>query len=150
MEAQPDFKELLALFNAHRVKYMIVGAYALGFHGAPRYTGDLDLLVKPDPENARKILRVLQEFGFGSLDITVEDFTTKERVVQLGVPPVRVDLLTSITGIEWEQAVSHRISGTFGDVPTFFIGLDDFVLNKKACGRHKDLADVEVLGESLD
>ena len=150
MEAQPDFKELLALFNAHQVEYMIVGAYALGFHGAPRYTGDLDLLVKPDLENARKILKVLQEFGFRSLDITVEDFTTKERVVQLGVPPVRIDLLTSITGIEWEQAVSHRVSGTFGDVPTFFIGLDDFIANKKACGRHKDLADVEVLGGSLD
>lgn len=148
MEPQSDFKELLALFNAHQVEYMIVGAYALGFHGAPRYTGDLDLLVRPDPENARKILKVLQEFGFGALDISVEDFTTKERVVQLGVPPVRVDILTSITAIEWEQAVSHRVSGTFGKVPTFFIGLDDFIVNKKACGRHKDLADVEVLGES--
>ncbi len=150
MEAQSDFKELLALFNAHQVEYMIVGAYALAFHGAPRYTGDLDLLVKPDRENAQKILKALQQFGFGSVDLTVEDFTTKERVVQLGVSPVRVDFLTSITGVEWEQAVSHRVPGTFGEVPTFFIGLDDFVLNKKACGRHKDLADVEVLGKNPD
>lgn len=150
MAVQPDFKELLALFNAHHVEYVIVGAYALAFHGAPRYTGDLDLLVKADPDNAQKILKVLQEFGFGSLDPSVEDFTTKDRVVQLGVPPVRVDPITSITGVEWEQAASHRVAGTFGDVPAFFIGKEEFLLNKKACGRHKDLADVEALGESQD
>ena len=150
MEAQSDFKELLALFNAHRVGYMIVGAYALAFHDAPRYTGDLDLLVKADLENAQKILKVLREFGIGSINLSVEDFTTKERVVQLGVPPVRVVLITSITGVEWEEAVSHRVPGAFGEVPTFFIGKDYFVRNKKSCGRHKDLADVEVLGESQD
>jgi hypothetical protein len=129
---------------------MIVGAYALAFHGAPRYTGDLDLMVKSDLENAQKIMKVLQKFGFGSLDLSVEDFTTKERVVQLGVPPVRVDLITSITGVDWDQAVSHRVPGTFGGVSTFFIGKDDFILNKKACGRYKDLADIEVLGERPD
>lgn len=85
MDVQPDFKELLALFNAHHVEYMIVGAYALAFHGAPRYTGALDLLVKADPDNAQRILKVLEEFGFGGLDLSVEDFTKKERVVQLGV-----------------------------------------------------------------
>lgn len=136
MELQPDFKELLELLNAHHVEYMIVGAYALAFHGAPRYTGDLDLLVKADIENAQKIMKVLQKLGFGSLDLSVEDFTTKERVVQLGVPPVRVDLMTSITGVDWDQAVSHRVPGIFGGVATFFIGKDDFILNKKACGRY--------------
>lgn len=150
MEAQPDFKELLRLFNAHQVEYMIVGAYALAFHGAPRYTGDLDLLVKPDLGNAQKILKVLQDFGFGSLGLSTDDFTKKEHVVQLGLPPVRVDLITSITGLSWEEAASHREAGKFGDVSTYFIGKTDYILNKKACGRHKDLADIEALGENAE
>jgi hypothetical protein len=108
MEPQADFKDLLALFNKHKVEYLIVGAYALAFHGAPRFTGDMDIFVKPCSENAKKILRVLDAFGFGSLGLTAADFEKPNRVIQLGVPPVRVDLITSLTGVSWEGAFSGK------------------------------------------
>jgi hypothetical protein len=147
MEAQTDYKELLALFNAHDVNYLLVGAYALAFHGAPRYTGDLDILVRPDRENGGRILRALEAFGFGSLGLTVEDFAAPDRVVQLGVPPVRVDIITSITGVSWDEADASRVAGRFGNVPVSYLGKDAFIRNKRALGRTKDLADVEAVGE---
>jgi len=143
MEVQRDFKQLLELFNNHDVAYAIVGAYALAFHGYPRYTGDLDILIKPDSDNAKKIIAALKEFGFGSLNLSVEDFSTKGKVVQLGVPPIRIDILTSLTGVTWKQVFPHRDKGTFGDIDTYFIGKKEFIANKKALGRHKDLADIE-------
>ncbi|HAS52630.1 MAG: hypothetical protein A2X56_05780 [Nitrospirae bacterium GWC2_57_13] len=146
METQTDYKELLALFNAHEVRYMIVGAYALAFHGAPRYTGDLDILVRPDRENSGRILRALDAFGFGSLGLTIDDFAVPDRVVQLGVPPVRVDIVTSITGVSWDEAEASRAAGRFGSVPVSYIGKDAFIRNKRALGRMKDLADAEALG----
>ena len=147
MEIQPDFKELLALLNAHNVDYVIVGAYALAFHGAPRFTGDIDIFIKPDPKNAERILAALKEFGFGSLDLNKSDFQQPENVIQLGVPPVRVDLLTSLTDVSWQQAYSGRVEGAYGDVPVYFLGRKEFLANKKALGRKKDLADIEALGE---
>ena len=95
MDAQPDFRELLGLFNSHGVEYLVVGAYALAFHGAPRNTGDIDLLVRALPENAQRIVTALEAFGFGTLGLKCEDFLQPDQVVQLGVPPVRVDILTS-------------------------------------------------------
>jgi hypothetical protein len=145
MEAHPDFKELLELFNAHRVEYLIVGGYCLAFHGAPRYTGDLDLLIKPDPENARRILMALDDFGFGGLDLSEQDFSREDRVVQLGRPPARVDLITSLTGVNWERADAGRISGRYGDVPVFYLGREEFIANKRATGRKQDLSDLERL-----
>jgi hypothetical protein len=147
MEVQKDFRDLLELFNAHNVDYIIVGAYALGFHGAPRYTGDLDIFVKPDPVNAQRILRALEAFGFGSVGLTGADFESHDKVVQLGLPPVRVDIITSITGVPWEEAWSGRVEGRFGDLEVHYIGRNEFLLNKKALGRKKDLADLEALGE---
>jgi hypothetical protein len=147
MEAQADYKELLALFNVHDVRYIIVGAYALAFHGAPRYTGDLDLLVRPDEENGRCILSALEAFGFGSLGLSVEDFSVPGRVVQLGVPPVRVDIITSITGVPWDEVEADRVQGTFGTIPVSYIGKASFIRNKRALGRNKDLADADALGE---
>jgi hypothetical protein len=147
MESNTDYNELLALFNANRVRYLIVGAYALAFHGAPRYTGDLDILVRPDAENGGRILRALEAFGFGSLGLTVDDFAIPDRVVQLGVPPVRVDIVTSITGVSWDEADASRVVGLLGDIPVSFIGKDAFIQNKRALGRIKDLADAEALGE---
>jgi len=146
MEAQADFKELLACLNARGVEYMIVGGYALAFHGAPRYTGDLDVWVKPDAENARRVLAALADFGVGSLDLKEIDLRSADRVVQIGVPPVRVDLLTSLSGVSWEEAVGRRVRGPYGDMEVPYMGRDDFLANKKACGRHKDLADIEALG----
>jgi hypothetical protein len=147
MEPQTDYKELLALFNANEVRYIIVGAYALAFHGAPRYTGDLDLLVRPDGENGGRILRALDAFGFGSLGLTVDDFAVPDKVVQLGVPPVRVDIVTSITGVTWDEAEASRAMGRFGSVPVSYLGKEMFIRNKRALGRNKDLADAEALGE---
>ena len=147
METQPDFRELLALFDAHHVEYMIVGGYALAFHGAPRFTGDLDILVKPDPDNAQRILAALEAFGFVSSGLTARDFVRPDQVVQLGVPPVRIDLITSLTGVSWDEAFAGRIAGLYGDFPAFYIGREQFIANKRAAGRKKDLADLEVLGE---
>jgi len=147
MEVQQDFKDLLALFNEHRIEYMIVGAYALAFHGAPRYTGDIDILVKPDSLNAQWIMAALNEFGFGLVGLKAEDFETPDKVIQLGVPPVRVDIVTSITGVSWEEAFSGRVEGKYGDISVYYIGRQQFISNKQALGRKKDLADLEALGE---
>lgn len=147
MEVQQDFRDLLALFNKHKVDYIIIGAYALGYHGAPRYTGDLDILVKSDAANAESIMRALLEFGFGSLELKSSDFEQEGQVIQLGLPPVRIDILTSITGISWEQAQEGSIRGEFGDLKVRYIGRNEFILNKKALGRIKDLADLEAVGE---
>jgi hypothetical protein len=147
MEVQQDFKDLLALFNEHKIEYMIVGAYALAFHGAPRYTGDIDILVKPDPLNAQRIIAALNKFGFGLVGLKAEDFETPDKVIQLGVPPVRVDIVTSITGVSWKEAFSGRVEGKYGDIRVYYIGRQQFISNKQALGRKKDLADLEALGE---
>jgi len=147
MEAQKDFKELLALFNEHKVEYVIVGGYALAFHGAPRYTGDIDILIHPDTANAHRILSALDELGFGTVDLMAGDFEKTENVIQLGVPPVRVDIITSITGVSWEDACAGRIQGKYGDIPVYYIGRKQFISNKRAVARKKDLADMEALGE---
>jgi hypothetical protein len=147
MEIQNDFKELLELFNAHKVEYIIVGGHALAFHGAPRYTGDIDLFVKPDTENARRILAALGDFGFGSLDLSQEDLATEGNIIQLGVPPVRVDIIMSLSGVTWEQADSGKVAGRYGQTPVNFLGRNEFIANKRATGRKKDAADIEALGE---
>lgn len=147
MEVQQDFRELLALFNARQIDYIVVGAHALAFHGAPRYTGDLDILVRPDGENAKRILKVLDEFGFGALGLTIEDFSAPDKVVQLGVAPVRIDLVTSLTGLSWEEAAAGQVKGTYGDVAVHYLGRKEFIRNKRAIGRKKDLADLEALDE---
>ncbi len=148
MEAQPDFRELLALLTGHAVEHIIVGAFALAFHGAPRFTGDIDLYVRPTTENAERIIQALAAFGFASSNLSAEDFVLSDRVVQIGVPPVRVDLLTSITGVSWEEADGGKVPGFYGDVPVFFLGRDQYVKNKRATGRKKDLADLEAIGEA--
>ncbi len=147
MEVQPDFKELFVLLNKHSVEYVIVGGYALAFYGAPRFTGDIDILVCPQSQNAVRIMDALNEFGFGSVGLTEEDFAITHKVIQLGAPPVRVDLITSLTGVSWEEAAAAKSPGSYGDVPVFFIGRKEFIANKRAMGRKKDLADIEALGE---
>lgn len=147
MEVQPDFKDLLELFNAHKVEYLIVGGYALAFHGAPRYTGDIDILVRPSATNTKRILKALDKFGFGSVGLTNEDFQSPDKVVQLGVPPVRIDIITSITGVSLEDAFTGGAEGKYGDVPVKYIGRAQFILNKRTTGRKKDISDLEALGE---
>ena len=147
MVTQRDFEELLALFNAHHVEYLIVGGYALAFHGVPRFTGDLDLLVRPGHENSARILAALADFGFESAGLTPADFERPDHVVQLGVPPVRVDLITSITGVTWAEAASGRVEGRYGEARVSYLGRKELVANKRATARKRDLADLEALGE---
>jgi len=145
MEIRTDFKELLELFNKNKVEYLIVGGYALAFHGAPRFTGDIDLFVRPVRENAERILIALDEFGFGSLDLSEDDFTTPGKVVQLGVPPIRIDIITRVSGVSWEKADAGKVPGEYDRTPVHFISREDFISNKKATGRKKDAADIEAI-----
>lgn len=148
METQPDFRELLALFNAHHVECLIVGGYALAFHGAPRFTGDIDILIKPDTTNAQQIITALDAFGFASAGLTLGDFKHPNQVIQLGVSPIRIDLMTSITGVSWDEAWAGKIAYVYGDIPVYYIGREQFIANKRATGRTKDIADIEMLGEA--
>jgi len=147
LEVQQDFKELLELLKKHKVEHIIIGAYALAFHGSVRYTGDIDILVNPDLENAKRIIAALEKFGFGSLGLKTEDFTSPDEVVQLGYPPVRIDILTSITGVSWEEAYENSAEGKYGDIGVRYIGKKELIINKRALGRKKDLADIESLTE---
>jgi hypothetical protein len=140
-----DFKEFAELLNSNGVEYLVVGGYALAAYGHPRYTGDLDFWVGSDAANADRVLAALAQFGFGGLGVTKQDLTTSNRVIQLGYPPGRIDLLTSIDGVQFAECYARRTSMTIDGVPLDFISLGDFKTNKKAVGRHKDLADLEAL-----
>ena len=139
-----DFKEFAALLNARGVDYLVVGGYALAAHGHPRYTGDIDFWVDPAPDNIARLLSVLDDFGFGSLGLTANDFAT-DTVVQLGQPPRRIDLLTAIDGVAFEACFVRREQVELAGVTLNIIGLDDFKTNKRSVGRLKDLADLESL-----
>ena len=141
----PDFVDLLRAFGAADVRFLIVGAYALAHHGRPRATGDLDVWVEATPTNAGRIMRALTAFGAPMRDVTDHDFTQQGTVFQLGVAPVRIDILTELTGLRFADAWATRVRGTFGDLNVDFIGRDAFIANKRATGRTKDLGDIEGL-----
>lgn len=147
MELSPDLNALLRSFHDHHVEYIVVGAHALAYHGVPRFTGDLDLLVQPTADNAQRILAALESFGFGGLGLTTDDFTQPDTVIQLGNPPARVDILTAISGVDWETAATGATPGTIADLPVRYLGKNELIVNKRATGRIKDLADIEALGE---
>jgi hypothetical protein len=140
-----DFKEFIELLNKNHVKYLVVGGYALAFHGYPRYTKDIDFWVWGDKKNAENIIKTLVDFGFSSLDIKEEDFMSPGYVVQLGQPPSRIDLLTSVTGLEFEDCYATKVHINIQGSEVDFIDLENFKKNKKAVGRHQDLADLENL-----
>lgn len=148
MKVHRDFKDFVSLMNANGVEYVIVGAFALSFHGHPRATGDIDVWIRRSPQNASRILKALDEFGFGSLGIT-EDDLLEDKVIQLGQPPVRIDLMTELDGLIPDEVWAGRIAGRFGDISVFYLGREAFVRNKRSLGRHKDLADLEALGEKV-
>ena len=147
MKIEHDFKELLISLNSHHVEYLLVGAYALAFHGVPRYTGDLDVFINPDAANYRRVIEALNDFGFGSVGLSSDDFEKPDQVVQLGVPPVRIDLITGISGVSWDEADRHAVHADLDRVPVRFIARNHLIMNKRAAGRKKDLADLEALGE---
>ena len=149
MKLPQDFKEFLELFNAKGVEYMIVGSYALAYYGAPRYTGDIDVFVRRTEINAKRIIEALKEFGFVFPNLTWNDFFKDDTVVQLGLPPVRIDILTFLSGMDWDTADLHKVSDKIDSIPVFVIGREDYITNKIASGRAKDLADIEALGETI-
>lgn len=142
---EKDFAEFFALLNKHHVKYCIVGAYAFGFHAVPRYTKDLDIFVEPTVTNAERIIAVLHDFGFESLQLTVEDFSRLDQIIQLGYEPLRIDLITSIGGCDFPTAWATKETDYYGSEPVYFLGYDALVLSKQAAGRPQDLADLEKL-----
>ena len=121
MKTEKDYEEFLELLNKHNVRYCIIGAFALAFHARPRYTKDMDILVEPTTDNSERLLIALDEFGFGSLNLGVEDFSTKGNIIQLGYEPVRNDLLTSLKGMEFENIWQSRIQGPYGKQTVNFI-----------------------------
>ena len=127
MEIQQDFRDLLELFNSNKVEYIIVGGYALAFHGAPRYTGDIDIYVKPDVRNAEQIMSALDKFGFGSVGLAAVDLEKPGQIIQLGVPPVRIDIITSIGGVSWDEAFAGRVAARYGDIKVHYIGREQFM-----------------------
>lgn len=147
MELDRDFNEFVASFIAHDVRFLIVGGYALAVHGVPRATGDLDTWVVMSDENSERIMDALRDFGFGAVGIEAEDFKRSESVVQLGFPPFRIDILTTIDGVQFEQAWARRVEVEIGGLLIPFIGRDDLIANKIAVGRPQDVADVRRLTE---
>lgn len=140
----PDFKEFLKLLNSHEVEYLLIGGYAVNYYGYPRATVDMDFWVGIDPSNAAKVAAVLREFGF--LQATSELFTERGKVVRMGVPPLRIEVITSVSGLEFPAAFENRVVAEIDGVPVNLVSLPDLKTNKRACGRHRDLADLEQLG----
>jgi hypothetical protein len=145
MEIYPDFKELFESFNAQKVEYVVVGGFALAHHGHVRATKDIDLYVHPSKANAQRVMAALHEFGFNPDNLGPEDFERPGQIIQLGYPPVRVDLITSIAGVSWEQAAAGASPGDYGGTPVPFLGRAELIASKKAAGRLQDLADAERL-----
>jgi hypothetical protein len=146
----PDFKELLLTFNAHNVEYLIVGAHALAAYGHVRATKDLDVWVKPSPENAEQVLAALADFGAPLRDVTIDDLSKTGTIFQIGIPPLRIDIITGIDGVKFEEAWPARFQTSIGGVLAFVISRQHLITNKKTAARLQDLADVEKLEETKD
>jgi hypothetical protein len=140
-----DFEELLGSLRSRGVKALVVGGYALAFHAKPRFTKDFDLWVETSEENIQKLLAALSDFGFGGIGLTRDDFAEPGRFVQLGFPPNRIDLMTSIPGLEFASAWENRVEDRFGEEAVFYLSRQDLIASKRAAGRLQDLADLEVL-----
>jgi len=139
------FKEFLRLLAEHDVRYLIVGGYAVGYHGYPRATGDMDVWVDATPENAEQLVMALREFGFDVPELEPDLFLQPDRVVRMGHPPLRIELLTSVSGVDFSDCYSAREQSEIDETPVYFIGLEKLKENKRASGRHKDLDDLENL-----
>lgn len=140
-----DFKEFVELLIKNKAEYLIVGGYAVGIHGHPRYTGDLDIWLNPTQDNAKKILQTVNEFGFSSFQLTIEDFTKSGNVIQLGYPPLRIDLLTEIDGVRFESCFPNRKEVMIDNLKINFIGYADLLKNKRQSGRPRDIDDIDNL-----
>jgi hypothetical protein len=140
-----DFKKFIELLNENNVKYLVVGGYAVALHGHPRYTKDLDVWIELSPDNAGRLLQTLENFGFGSLDLKLDDFLEANQIIQLGYPPNRIDILTTLTDLKFEDCYKSRIQVEIQGLHINFIDIENLKKNKRATGRSQDLADVENL-----
>ncbi len=145
MRVEKDFKEFIELLNNNKIKYLIVGGFAFSYYAEPRFTKDIDIFVEVDDKNAKKIINALNEFGFGGIGLKKEDFLKKDNIIQLGYAPLRIDIITSITGVLFKTAWKNKINGKYGDIDCYFISKDDLIQNKQASGRPQDIADVKKL-----
>jgi hypothetical protein len=146
MSTQPDFEDFLRLLEEHRVEYMIVGGYAVAFHGFPRFTKDIDIFFAGDPDNLPRLHAALVAFGFQAETVSVETLARPDSVLSIGREPVRIDLLNGIAGVSFAEARGNTVRGRYGSVPVTFIGREDLLRNKRATGRVRDMGDVEELG----
>jgi len=144
-----DFRDMVASLVANGARFLVVGAHALAAHGVPRATGDLDIWIEATDDNADAVWKALAEFGvpLTALNLRRADFATPEQVVQIGLPPYRIDIMTSITGVNFRDAMKDALAGTLFEVPVLFLGREAFVTNKRASGRPKDLEDLRSLAE---
>lgn len=140
-----DYKEFIQSLNCNHVRYLVIGGYAVALHGYPRYTKDIDVWLEISPENAVKIVKALEQFGFGSLGLQANDFLVPDQIIQLGYPPNRIDLLATPAGINFENCYASRVQVVIDNITVNFIDLDNLKKNKKATGRLQDLADLENL-----
>ncbi len=143
----PDFREFIRSLNDNQVRYLVVGGHAVAFHGHPRYTKDLDIWIEPEEENALRLVSALDQFGFGSLGLSARDFLDTDQIIQFGYPPNRIVVVLKLSGLDFADAYSRRISVDLDDLNVNFIDLDSLITNKKASGRLQDLADVENLSD---
>ncbi|MEM8900534.1 MAG: hypothetical protein AAGC85_20635 [Bacteroidota bacterium] len=141
----PEFREFIELLNQHEVHYLITGGYAVGVYGHPRYTGDLDFWIEASEENGKKLVRVFEDFGLSSFKLMPSDFTKPEQIIQIGYPPFRIDVITSIDGISFSEAFPNKHVIEVDEIPVSFISLEDLKKNKRASGRPKDLEDLRNL-----
>ena len=141
----PDFKEFLNLLKGKNIQYLLIGGYAVGYHGYPRATVDMDIWVAIHPQNAQKIVAVLEEFGFDLPELNADLFLEEDNIIRMGIPPMRLEILTTISGVEFEACYQNRIEDDLDGVKIILIGLDDLKRNKLSSGRHKDLNDLENL-----
>ena len=145
VELHPDFKDFLKFLNFHRVEYLIVGGYAVGYHGYPRATGDMDIWIAVDESNAEKAATVLRDFGMPEEAVSKELFLDRNKVIRMGVPPVRIEVITGASGVDFVKCYSRREEIEIDGIPVNIISLEDLRVNKRACGRHKDMEDLEHL-----
>ena len=145
IQLPPDFKEFLQLLNAHRVEYLLIGGYAVGYHGYPRATADMDIWIASQPPNATKVVAVLKEFGFDVPELRVDLFLQEDQIIRMGVPPVQIEIATTISGVEFDECYQERIIDELDGVQVNLISLKHLKINKKASGRHRDLDDLEHL-----
>jgi len=149
MEINKDFREFIELLNEHKVKYLIIGGYAVNFHGYPRYTRDIDFWLWMTEPNLEKLIKVIKDFGFGSLNLGIEDFMNPDNIIQLGYEPNRIDLLVDVDGVDFEECYDKRTEAELDGMVVKFLSLQDLIKAKKKAGRLQDLADAEQL-EKLD